>query len=532
MKHLHMISKITLTVILLINRSLSLLMHQYNMKRLHGIGSNIISNTSTSRSSMLSSLKSNDNNNEFYKRLGEPKYVTAPMVAQSDIAFRLLTKKYGSQLCYTQMIHSNNFIKSADFRKNHLDVYTPGTIVEAVPSQLQALGKSVSDKHHIQYGIDNDHDVEDCVMIQLAGNNGNVMKEAAMRIMERLEGNCNDINSKIIAGIDVNLGCPQNIAKKGNYGAHLFTYDEDGTQVCNILSSLNDVLPDHIGLSAKIRLLPNLDELPNRIQMMLDAARLDILTIHGRTIKENKTKNKHANWDAIHQIKQAFPNLPIFANGGIEYTSDLQRCLLHTKANGIMSSEALLENPGLFNNNNDNDDTNLSPSEILQRQINYALTYLNLTLKYPPLPVSLGKKGGSFSVVRSHLFKILYRYLEENIDLRNALADSSVTHTIPQAIILVHTLLERYDSISDEELLQNYKSSNLNSSWYRRHRIDDGRFIHQRNYDIVSNTNNNNLIQNRSTIMTMDEKKELIKKRIKKMKDLKQQKVKSVANFI
>merc|ERR1719253_1725451 len=121
-------------------------------------------------------------------------------------------------------------------------------------------------------------------MIQLAGHDGNVMKEAAMRILEQIE------DKIAVAGIDVNLGCPQNIAKKGNYGAHLFTYDEDGSQVCHVLSSLNDILPSHTGLSAKIRLLPNLDHLPNRIQMMIDCGRLDILTIHGRTIKENKTK--------------------------------------------------------------------------------------------------------------------------------------------------------------------------------------------------------------------------------------------------
>jgi tRNA-dihydrouridine synthase len=43
---------------------------------------------------------------EFWKTVGEPKYILAPMVAQSDLPFRLLTKRYGVELAYTPMFHS------------------------------------------------------------------------------------------------------------------------------------------------------------------------------------------------------------------------------------------------------------------------------------------------------------------------------------------------------------------------------------------------------------------------------------------
>lgn len=55
---------------------------------------------------------------EFWKKvLGSPKFVAAPMVDLADLAFRLLTRRYNSQLCYTPMINSNQFLQDEVYRK-------------------------------------------------------------------------------------------------------------------------------------------------------------------------------------------------------------------------------------------------------------------------------------------------------------------------------------------------------------------------------------------------------------------------------
>lgn len=46
---------------------------------------------------------------DFYRRINMPKFVCAPMVEQSELAFRLLARRYGTQLCYTPMLHSKSF---------------------------------------------------------------------------------------------------------------------------------------------------------------------------------------------------------------------------------------------------------------------------------------------------------------------------------------------------------------------------------------------------------------------------------------
>jgi hypothetical protein len=131
-----------------------------------------------------------------------------------------------------------------------------------------------------------------------------------------------------------------------------------------------------------------------------------------------------------------------------------------------MSSESLLENPALFKDNLD-DGVHLSPEDIFKRQIRLCHEYLDLCILYPPLPGSLGKVGGAFNCIRAHLFKMLYRYFEEQHDLRSDLGSVKKITSIQGARNLLFEMENRYADVDWETM----RSSNImKSSWYRRHR--------------------------------------------------------------
>ena len=48
--------------------------------------------------------------------------VVGPMVGASDLPFRLLCRAHGADVCYTEMLFSETFAESEDYRRDNLEM--------------------------------------------------------------------------------------------------------------------------------------------------------------------------------------------------------------------------------------------------------------------------------------------------------------------------------------------------------------------------------------------------------------------------
>eukprot|EP01038_Epipyxis_sp_PR26KG_P004404 gene4404-6229_t len=403
--------------------------------------------TTSLRLSMVNKIYSKSTNGpSFYETLGSPKFVSAPMVDQSSLSWRLLVKQNGVDLAYSQMMHARNFMIDKNYRHDCIDWdnynHTSGRMEETLQAKT----------------------LDQPLIVQLAGDDPDVLVKAGGYIQHD------------VAAIDLNLGCPQKIAKRGNYGAYLL---KDQTRIVKLLSTMVKELKCPI--TAKIRVFDNDDD-TLRLCHAIQECGISMLAVHGRTVKASKLFVGEVNWNIIKKIKQEL-SIPIIANGGISSKKDALDCLEYTQADGVMSSEALLENPKLFSKQENSD--YLFHNDFVRYQLQTVNEYLDILSSYP-LPRPLNQ------VVRGHLFKMLFRFLESpyHHDLRDILAKGNYE----QMRSVVYSLQDRMQTTvqldTEKALSMGYIS---NRTWYMRHRDEkaSNRILSiPKNRKILVNNNN------------------------------------------
>ncbi|CAK7909255.1 tRNA-dihydrouridine(16/17) synthase [NAD(P)(+)] [[Candida] anglica] len=333
-----------------------------------------------------------------FEAIGKPKTIVAPMVDQSELAWRILSRRYGAELCYTPMFHARLFANEPKYR-------------DSMWSEL-----------------DGDKEKDRPLIVQFCANDADYLLKAARFVEDKCDA------------VDLNLGCPQGIAKKGNYGAFLM---DDWELVHKLIRNLHDNLKCPV--TAKIRVYDDWEKSLEYAKLVLDAG-AQFITIHGRTRDMKGQATGLANWDLLRYLRDNLPEDQVFfANGNILYPSDLQRCTDAVKCDAVMSAEGNLYNPAVFWTKTDDIDMQFRRVDKMLRE------YFEIVKEVPG--------EASRHAMKSHFFKLLHAFLNVHTELRPVIGKTSVHSSFDEwekIVVRVEEIVEEIyqkDNISEIDVV-------------------------------------------------------------------------------
>jgi tRNA-dihydrouridine synthase B len=230
--------------------------------------------------------------------LGDRPVLLAPMEDVTDIAFRMLCKRYGASMVYTEFVSAEALIRSINSTMKKLTICD-----EERPVGIQIYGRDVAS------------------MVEAA----KVVEEAHPDV------------------IDLNFGCPvKKVASKGA-GAGMLR------NIPLMLEITREVVKAvKVPVTAKTRLGWNSDELiiPTLAEQLQDCG-IQALTIHGRTRAQMYTGE--ADWTLIGEVKNnPRIHIPIIGNGDITTPERAKECFERYGVDAIMVGRATFGRPWIF----------------------------------------------------------------------------------------------------------------------------------------------------------------------------------------
>lgn len=143
-----------------------------------------------------------------------------------------------------------------------------------------------------------------------------------------------------VGGIDLNLGCPAPKVYKKNVGGGLLREPE---KVGRILATLRAIVPGLFTVKMRI----GFDDTSNfdRLVDLVNEHRVDLLSVHGRTVKEMYRSEVHYDFIA-RAVSRA--QCPVLANGNVTSAARAGAILGETRAAGVMIGRHAIRNPWVF----------------------------------------------------------------------------------------------------------------------------------------------------------------------------------------
>jgi len=269
----------------------------------------------------------------------------APLAGISNRPFRLLARRYGAALCYTEMASADAIFMKQEKTIRMIDI-TP-------------------DEHPIG--------------VQLFGSKPEYMVTAVKKVAEYEP----DL-------IDLNLGCPVKKVVKKNGGAAILK-DLKLAEELMAAAVENSTIPVTIkmrtGWDAKSDVFLEVGKLAEKLGVAA-------ITLHPRSRSQNYGDSP--DWSKITRLKEEV-GIPVIGNGDVKSPEDAKRMFVETGCDAIMIGRAAMKDPTVFSRiNHYLDRGRYLPDLTDEEKIILALEHSKMMID------RFGEKNGS-KMMRKHL---------------------------------------------------------------------------------------------------------------------------------
>jgi len=252
----------------------------------------------------------------------------APMEDVTDRSFRLVCKRLGADILYTEFVNAEGLVRQSERTRQ----------------------KMLFDEEERPFGI------------QIYGGAETSM-EGAARMAEELDPDL----------IDINCGCwVKNVAMRGA-GAGLL---RDLTRMERLVASV--VQSVSLPVTVKTRLGWDADTIGIvEVAKMLEQVGVQALTIHCRTREQGHKGDPDFSW--IPKIKRHV-SIPIIANGSLETPEQIESLFDQTGCDGVMIGRGAIDNPWIFQQVKSYRATGSYPPVSSDQRIELLLAHLHLAV--------------------------------------------------------------------------------------------------------------------------------------------------------
>ncbi len=312
----------------------------------------------------------------------------APMCNITNRATRQITKDFGCDVTWSEMISSEGLVRNYPLCKGGQNLRNEnfgGFLCkeEHPPFREKENGKFLNKSLALAKKF---NETEAPYWVQIFGTNPQTMAQAAKIIEQEIQP----------TGIDINLGCPVPKAQKNGYGA---VQIGKINQVVKIIKAVKQEISLPLSLKTRLGITEPAEIL--EFAPRLTEAGLDQLVVHARTLK-GMFKEK-PNWEIVKQLNDNL-KIPIIYNGAIKTPEDARFYMEKTGCQNLMIGQASIGNPWIFQEiknyfqnlstgNKLTDNTLIAPAKLNQQLLNRQ-TKINTVLHHAELVIKhFGNKG-------------------------------------------------------------------------------------------------------------------------------------------